>query len=512
MKLATDKILKRNVIFISLDCATNWIVDELISKGDLPNLSSLIDDGAYFTMESGDLVMSPVVWTSIATGKVPKKHGVQSFFATAETVKTKRIWDIFEDYKRSVGIMGYFLTWPPREVNGFMIPALLAIDSKTWPPEYSFLHQMTVERKSNKKLSVYELIKYATIAMQHGAKMNTIFEAGLESIGNKILKRDFRDEVYQARVIKQKLYSDVFINLFNKFKPDLATFHNHLIDTTSHDFWRYLEPEKFTDVTEEEIAKYGDRIFDAYRKADRTLGKFIKLKRDDTLFIVASDHGAKSMVESPEIGHTPMTNAEKLIQALGIEKDVSYSTVSYFTIVKPRIENENAKESLRKLFSEIKINDRNIPLFTIHEYDDVNIWLRVNAEIQSIEGLEVNLNGSSYLVEDFVKTAPTKVSGTHDGRTAILVLNGMGVKKGFRGRYPVDVVDVIPTLLALMNMAVARDMDGTVLIDAIEDNFIENYPVHYIDTYDDPSYGEKKGEDMEASEILKDQLKALGYL
>ena len=512
MKILSEKVLSRNVIFVSLDCATKWIVDKLISDGELPNLSKLIDNGSYFNMDSGDLVMSAVVWTSIATGKLPAKHGVQSFFATADTIKTKRMWDIFEDHGKKVGIMGYFLSWPPKKVNGFMIPALLAIDDTTYPPEYSFLHQMTVERKTKKNLNVFELLKYALIAFKCGARFNTLFSAGLESLKNKMLSRDFRDEVYNARVLKQKLYSDIFLSLHKKFKPDLATFHNHLVDTTSHDYWRYFEPEKFTDVTKEDVAKYGGRLYDAYRKADKTLGKILKLKSDDTLVIVASDHGAKSMVESADIGHTPLVDSEKLMQALGIEKDVSYSSVSYYIIVKPRLENDVEKQKLKELFSSIHIIGQETPLFNLYKYDDVNVWLRVNNNLTSLKGLEVNLNGQKYSVEEFVRTAKNKVSGTHDGKTAILSVSGKGVKKGFKGDEPIDVFDVVPTLLTLMNMPIGKDMDGRVLTEAIEEDFLNKYPVKYIDTYDDSSYDDISGEDMEVSKELKDQLKALGYL
>lgn len=514
MKISVEKTLNRKVLFIALDSATNWIVEDLLAKGELPNLTSLIRTGAYYRMESGDLVMSPVIWTSIASGKLPDKHGVKSFFATAETVKTKRMWDIFEGFGRSVGIVGYFLTWPPRKVNGFMIPMLLAIDERTYPPEYGFLHKMTVEKKSKQSLGIPQLIKLGLTAFKYGVRMSNLLTAGFETVRGKIVKQDYRDEIYKARVLKQKIYSDVFIALNKKVKPGLAAFHNHLVDTTSHDFWRYLQPEKFNDVPQEDIEKYGDRIYDAYRETDKTLGKILKLRKEgsETLVIVASDHGAKSMVESPEIGHTPMINSEKLMIALGIEQDISYSTVSYFVIVKPRVESEEARDRLKELFLSIEVQESGTPLFTIHKYDDDNIWLRVNQKIQSIENIHIHLGEKNYPVNEFVRTAGIKVSGTHDGRSAILVLNGDGVKQGYKSSTHAEAIDVVPTLLTLMNMPVAKDMDGSVLKDAIDEDFLEKHPVKYIDSYDEPDYGSDASADMEVSQELKDQLKALGYL
>jgi len=504
--------IPKNVIFVSLDCATNWIVDNLIKQGELPNLSGLIKNGSYFTMQSEEPVLSPVVWTSIASGKIPEKHGVKSFFATADTVATKRMWDIFADNGYSVGIMGFFITWPPKKVNGFMVPDLLAMDSQAYPAEYGFMHDITAETKANKKFSIIDLAAYFLKAWKNGIQLNNLMLALLETMKKKLITRDFREEIYCARKLKQLLYTDFFIHLYKKFKPGFASFHNHLIDSTSHEFWRYFEPDKFPDVSNEEISRYGSRIYDSYREADKTLGKILKLADENTLIVVASDHGAKSLVDSAKYWHTPLINSEILMQELKIEKEVSYSTIGFDIIVKPRIDNNSAKIKLKELFSSIIIEGLNVPLFNIFEYDNANIWLRVNNSVEKLKGLRVNISDKVYEIDKFVKSAENKASGIHDGKAAILILCGAGVNRGFKGEKPVSVLDVLPTILTIMNFPVGKDMDGKIIREAINEQFLEKFPTKYIDSYDDPDKSLNAADEVEANEVLKNHLKALGYL
>jgi len=78
-----------------------------------------------------------------------------------------------------------------------------------------------------------------------------------------------------------------------------------------------------------------------------------------------------------------------------------------------------------------------------------------------------------------------------------------------------SVFDVTPTLLALYGLPVARDMDGFVLEDLIDDERLEATPVEYIDTYEinsrftgDVSVTTESAVDEE----IKERLRSLGYI
>ena len=102
-------------------------------------------------------------------------------------------------------------------------------------------------------------------------------------------------------------------------------------------------------------------------------------------------------------------------------------------------------------------------------------------------------------------------SGTHhlDG---IFIASGGPLGKGVRVNG--DIHDITPTLLALLGLPVADDMEGSVLTNAINPEFLERFPIQKISSFEDvvprPDMSSAGG-DVEDPELRK-QLKALGYL
>jgi arylsulfatase A-like enzyme len=253
-------------------------------------------------------------------------------------------------------------------------------------------------------------------------------------------------------------------------------------------------------------------LFEAYREADRTLGKILQLADENTLVVAASDHGARAAVNQALEWRIPAINTERLMQKLGIEKEVSYSNVGFDIMVKPRVETPGSKEKLKGLFLSINLEEDSVPLFSILEHDTSNLWLRLNNRISETNGRHLRLQDTVYALDEFVLTSGHRTSGIHDGKNAILVMKGPGLKRGVRFKEKVQVLDIIPTILALNNLPVANDMDGRVLREAVTGEFLSAHPVQYIASYDDPETGKDAEADMESSEELKSQLRALGYL
>ena len=80
----------RKVLFIGIDGADWQILDPLIAKGRLPHLDALVRNGAAGELRSLEPMLSPLLWTTMATGKLPEEHGILSF--TAYDAKTgKRV-------------------------------------------------------------------------------------------------------------------------------------------------------------------------------------------------------------------------------------------------------------------------------------------------------------------------------------------------------------------------------------------------------------------------------------
>ena len=70
---------KNKLLVIGWDAADWKSINPLIDRGLMPNLEKLINEGVMGNIATLDPPLSPMLWTSIATGKRPFKHGILGF-------------------------------------------------------------------------------------------------------------------------------------------------------------------------------------------------------------------------------------------------------------------------------------------------------------------------------------------------------------------------------------------------------------------------------------------------
>jgi len=103
-----------------------------------------------------------------------------------------------------------------------------------------------------------------------------------------------------------------------------------------------------------------------------------------------------------------------------------------------------------------------------------------------------------------------RVSGEHTD-TAMLLIRGRRVLPG-RQLSRGSVLDVAPTVLYLLGIPLARDLDGRLLEEAIDPSVLQQSPVTYIETYGRSRYASDRSEGEEFVESTLEELKALGYV
>ena len=69
---------RSRIFLLGIDGLDSRVIDFLVAKGELPNIEDLIRKGAYGHLAT-DVGVSPVSWTSIATGKNKEKHGIKFY-------------------------------------------------------------------------------------------------------------------------------------------------------------------------------------------------------------------------------------------------------------------------------------------------------------------------------------------------------------------------------------------------------------------------------------------------
>src|SRR5437867_1769339 len=120
------------VVLVGLDAADWQIIDPLAAAGRLPTLARLKRTGAWANLRSMDPTLSPLLWTTVATGKPPEEHGVLDFLAldpktglrvpvSSAAREVKALWNFFTEAGRSCGIVAWWATYPAEAVNGRLV-------------------------------------------------------------------------------------------------------------------------------------------------------------------------------------------------------------------------------------------------------------------------------------------------------------------------------------------------------------------------------------------------------
>ncbi len=206
--------------------------------------------------------------------------------------------------------------------------------------------------------------------------------------------------------------------------------------------------------------------------------------------------------------------AQKLVD-LDSKGDIDISIIVPTIHVRVRNATTEKNDYYRSFLQSIEIIEDKKPFFIVNEIEPGDFLLELNREIDEISGKHVTVNGKTFLAEDLLMRVQGYTPGIHDEKDGVLILNGPGVRQGGYNKETVHVYDIVPTLLALCNMPIGKDMDGEAITPAIDSGFLQKYPLYYIDSYE--NWGDryinddKKDFSDEEARNLREQLKSLGY-
>jgi len=134
-------------LVIGLDGACWPLIDEWIEEGELPNIKELKEEGLWGPLESTKPPITCPAWKCYTTGKNPGKLGVYWWNAINMDEKkievahsgrfnSQQLWDYLNDEGVDTGIVGIPLTYPPDQVDGFMVAGGPdAVDERFYHPD-----------------------------------------------------------------------------------------------------------------------------------------------------------------------------------------------------------------------------------------------------------------------------------------------------------------------------------------------------------------------------------------
>lgn len=499
------------VLFIELDGATWDVINPLLEKGKLPNLQALIASGASGPLPSIPPLISPRIWTSIFSGKSAEKTGVGFFGANSNMVKCKRIWDILGDMGRSVGVCGTFVTWPPYKINGFMIPSVDALGAETYPSRYQSFQEVALnETRKGKALggryfSYVQHLYYARQFKTMGVSVKTLFDMFCYFFREKLGYFDQKDGQWRKAILHLRSFTELFIYLYRRYSPDFATFHIHICDYISHRFWEYYEPFRFSKIDADMVKRFGSAIPDAYIEADQAIGKIMATVSEDTAVVIASDHGFEAV---PKKGYD--FKHETILEILGIKDKVIVIPCGGGLYLK--FQDEILMRKTADILSQVRLEETSDRIYNVKPFENILIltmptWEIDVSYIRDDAPVRFGDLGVYRLCEIF---GQAQMSGWHS-EEGIIILTGPGIEADTTLQNA-SIYDLTPTILYLMGYPAGKDMDGDVLRQAFRDEYVQERPPEYVDSYEDslrPVTEEREELDYHK---IEERLKSLGYL
>ncbi|MBN1878667.1 alkaline phosphatase family protein [bacterium] len=521
---------------LGLDGATWEIIDPLIEKGELPGFKHLKEKGSWGNLQTFQPTESISIWTTIATGLTPTRHGLQTFTrripgtdrfvpSPSSDRRVPALWNICSENGKRVVAVKWFASWPAEPVNGaFLSSRLEAEDSdpRTYPTELfkeidPIRYQTTMDQLPQPPLPGKDSFAKPADVLQPKERV---------SGGPPML--------IGQNEVKSTMFDDTTVwlagkHVYDKYKPDLFMIYLKSTDRVQHFLWG----AQTGDPDNPRITAEADAIYGWYKFYDRII---LDLLADPSrIVMVLSDHGFQALDDTPNPFNVWDLDFDRILEFCGIlltddtgtdwarTRCYSYRPLPFDRAVEYRLNLKNREPegivdpdtavsvltAVRDTLTSLK-TEEGIQLFSEIQIDDISSTLTCSLDNS------INLDQTLVFGEKrrglrdmiFRKGLPR---GIHtDAPSGILAVCGPGIRTGNRIT-GARVYDITPTSLYSLGLAVADDFDGVPLISIFEEKWIEHHPMQHI-----ASYGTRMASDnltaTQGDLRLINELRALGYI
>ena len=503
----TDRPTPRPLVVFGIDGGEWQVIRQLWDEGRLPHLAALAEDGVSARLHTR-YSASPVIWTTIATGKRPGEHGITDFVVptasgdvpVSSTVRrVPAIWNMASRVGRKVAVLGWWASWPAEDIHGVVLSDRLNLDLDHRFSPVGFAPRLD------------ELLAQA--------------EAEPNAFGGNDASR-WRD--HRMAIAGRQLVGEGY---------DLLLIYFRGVDIASHNHWQHYRPDDFPQQPPDPaaIAASAQLIPREYEAVDAAIGRVLAAAPEPVNVVVLSDHGFQAAQrEIVKVG----LDFDDLLLRLGYlrrqdDGGVDFAASRLYSFASPRYraskwlrfptagrepegavplaEHHAIRAALAADLARITYAG-GAPAFALRDATpkeerqgaDCVVEVRVEGA-----GMELLLDGDPAPLAGLVHEV-SRVSGTHGENThGILLAAGPDIEPtaeldGIR------IHDIAPTLLYGMGLPVAEDFAGRAWVELFDASFRRRFPLHTVPTWGVGADGSvtTSAED----EALVRELRALGYL
>lgn len=332
----------RKVLVIGWDAADWKFLSPLMDAGQMPNLSKLVNGGVMGNLATLDPPLSPTLWTSIATGKRPYKHGIHGFTEAkadgsgvrpiySTNRKTKAIWNILGEQGLKTHVVGWWPSHPAEHINGTMVSNLYqrapAKLSDAWPMLKGTVHPKEQEGLfSDLRIRPHELTgNHILPFVPNMARLDADNDPRIIAIAKNLADCS---TIHSAATY-----------ILEHEEWDFMGVYYDAIDHFCHGFMKYHPPHR-KHIPLKDYEMFKGVVNSACRYHDMMLGRLMELAGEDTTIMLISDHGfypnsKRPMAipkepTGPAIEHSPF--GIFVLNGPGVKKDSRISGASLLDV------------------------------------------------------------------------------------------------------------------------------------------------------------------------------------
>lgn len=316
------------LLVVGVDGADWDHLEVLLARGELPHFAELRARGAWGSLQTFEPTLSPAIWTSIATGKPPRQHGVRGFtnlrlrgvddpmprlrpvrglgfpwllaalerrgvlYESAVTSRARRVpayWTLASQAGFPVDVLNWWATWPAEPILG----RIVSERTYHWPPERQGLHPDRVTYPDGLYGEIaHRIMRPNEMTLEQARLFIDITPQEFEAMRAGLLRGKRIEEELPYFFSLHETTRRLALHLLERSRavPDLLVLYR-LVDMTCHTSLQHSElvPDHLG-APDAEVERYSRVVTAAYRLMDRALGEMLAAFGEGTV-IVLSDHG-----------------------------------------------------------------------------------------------------------------------------------------------------------------------------------------------------------------------------
>ncbi len=292
---------QKRLLLVGWDSADWKVIQPLIAAGQMPVMQRLLEQGTSGNLTTLEPQLSPMLWTSIATGKHAWQHGVPGFTevnaagqvvpVSAATRRCRTVWEMLGAHGLRSHVVSWFATQGEQHPHGCVVSNLYnsfkhteADAPEDWPPPPpgTYWPEELAEHLNTRRVSPWDIDPDEVLRL---------FIPDAPQIDQKKDRRIL--SLAQRLAEAASVHSATCWLMENRPDWNFTAVYYRALDEICHQFMPY-HPPRMAGAPEADFEMYRHVVNGAYRFHDLLLVRLIQLAGPDAAIVLVSDHGFHS--------------------------------------------------------------------------------------------------------------------------------------------------------------------------------------------------------------------------